>query len=72
MFEIKHLKYAKQSYFSHLFDTLKYSYYSFNAGVIFLIHGFLPCIFTKKGSTIINNLNEIIIEKRSNLEKLIQ
>jgi hypothetical protein len=72
MFEIKHLKNAKQGYFSHLYDTINYSYYSFYAGIIFLIHGLFPCIYTSRGSSIINNLNEIIIEKKNNLEKMIE
>lgn len=72
MFEIEHLKYAKQNYKEHLYDTLYYSFESIKASFIFIIHGFIPCIFTKKGSQIIHNLNEIIIEKKSKLEKLIE
>jgi hypothetical protein len=71
MFEIEHLKYAKQNYFSHFIDTVNYSFTSLKASVFFIIHGFIPCIFTKKGSDIIHQLDEIIIEKRSNIEKML-
>lgn len=72
MFEIKHLKYAKQSYLLHLYDTINYSYHAFHAGIVFIIHGLFPCIYTSRGSTIIYNLNEVIIEKKNNLEKMIE
>ena len=72
MFEIKHLKYAKQCYLSHLYDAINYSYQSFHAGIVFIIHGLLPCIYTSSGSMIIHNLNEVIIEKKNNLEKMIE
>jgi len=70
MFEIYHLKYAKQTYLSHLKDALYYSYLSTKASIIFIIHGIVPCILTHKGGTIINNLNEKILQKKSNIDKL--
>ena len=72
MFEINHLKYAKQTYYTHCSDAFYYSYLSLKASFVFFIHGLIPCIYTKKGSRIIQDLNEIIIEKRNNIEKLIE
>lgn len=71
MFEIEHLRYANQSYLEHLKDALYYSYLSMKASIIFSIHGLFPFIYTRKASTIINELNEIIIQKRADAENLI-
>jgi len=70
MFEISHLKYAKQTYFCHLKDTLYYSYLSTKASIIFIIHGLFPFILTHKGSEIIFKLNDNILEKKNNIDKL--
>lgn len=71
MFEISHLKKAKQSYISHCYDAFLYSYVSLKASVIFFIHGLIPCIFSKTGSTLINELNHNISKKNDNLTDII-
>ena len=59
----KHLEDIKQTYFEHFKDAFYYSFFSFQAGIYFLIHGLYPDIFIKSGSTAIFNINGQIIEK---------
>ena len=64
-----HLDDIKESYVEHLIDTLKYSFMSFSASVIFLIHGIFPDYLVSNGSNMINNLNIILIEKNKILSQ---
>jgi len=64
-----HLDDIKETYVEHLIDTLKYSFMSFSASVIFFIHGVFPDYLVSNGSNMINNLNTILIEKKKILSQ---
>ena len=59
-----HLDDIKETYVEHLIYTLKYSFMSFSASVIFLVHGVFPDYLVSNGSNMINNLNIMLIEKK--------
>jgi hypothetical protein len=61
--EFKHLKYVKQGYFEHLFDSLYYSITSLKASIYFFINGLYPDLFEFNGSNEIQNLNTSITNK---------
>ena len=42
----------------HLKHACFYSIQAFKSSVIFLVHGFFPCLFQKTGSEIIKDLND--------------
>jgi hypothetical protein len=65
--KFKHLEFVKQSYFEHLTDALSYSFASFKASVYFFIHGFWPDLFEFDGSKQIEDLNKILVYKKSKL-----
>ena len=57
-----HLKELNITYIEHLGQACKYSFTSFYASIIFIIHGFFPNIFIYTGSNIIKQMyfNNII------------
>ena len=54
----KHLEEHSISYFEHMRRSLGFGYQSFKAGLIFLIHAFLPFILVEDGSEAIAKLND--------------
>jgi hypothetical protein len=64
-----HLDNTKETYVEHLIDTLKFSFMSFSASVIFFIHGIFPDYLVSNGSNMINNLNIMLIEKKKILSQ---
>ena len=64
-----HLDNTKETYVEHLIDTLKFSFMSFSASVIFFIHGIFPDYLIFNGSNMINNINIMLIEKKKILSQ---
>jgi hypothetical protein len=64
-----HLKYVKQTYFEHLLDAISYSFMAFKASGYFFIHAYWPDIFEFNGSKQIEELNNIITDKRNKINK---
>lgn len=52
----KHLDSVNESYFQHLFFTLKYAGCCFLAGFVVVLHGLIPGLFEKDASTLIRKL----------------
>jgi hypothetical protein len=52
-----HLKEINMGYFQHLFGALGYAFECLAISIIFVIHGFLPDIFTTLGSKRIRALD---------------
>lgn len=52
----KHLEGVGESYFEHLFFTLKYGGSCFLAGFMVIMHGLVPSLFETGASTIIKKL----------------
>ena len=55
---IKHPEEQNMTYVEHLKHVCFYSIQAFKSSVIFLVHGFFPCLFQKTGSAIIKDLND--------------
>ena len=60
----KHLNDIGQNYWEHFFDAISYSYISFKASFYFFVHSIFPDSFVFDGSREINNLNNILINKK--------
>lgn len=58
-----HLRFANQTYFHHMKDSLHYSWCSFKASFYFFIHAFYPDLFQHSGSDVVITLNDDILEK---------
>ena len=54
-----HLQQLIITFVEHFLQATKYSFISFHAGIIFLIHAFFPNLFMTTGSTIIRDLHNI-------------
>ncbi len=52
-----HLQEHGVSYFGHFRRSMRFSYISFKASIVFLIHAFIPEIFQDTGSNMILELN---------------
>lgn len=59
----KHLTDAKQSYATHFYDSIGYSFKALKAVWFFTVHAFLPDFCEYNGSGCIKNLNDILQEK---------
>jgi len=64
---IHHLTSINQTYFEHLSHAWGYSYESFKAGILLLIHGALPTFFVTEGGNCIIDLAKEIDSKRQHL-----
>jgi hypothetical protein len=56
---MNHLQQLNITFGEHFLQATKYSFISFHAGFIFLIHAFFPNLFITTGSTIIRNLHKV-------------
>ena len=65
-----HLKYVNQTYFEHFFDAISYSFMACKASGFFFIHAFWPDIFEFNGSKQIEELSNIITDKRNKIIKI--
>lgn len=68
----QHLRENNQDYLPHLFDAVSYAFYSFWAGIVFIIHAFMPFLLPHTGSSIIDSLNTKIAEKQALVYRDIQ
>jgi hypothetical protein len=53
---VKHPEEQKMTYFEHLKHACSYSVQAFGCSLVFMVHGFVPCLFEKIGSTMIQDL----------------
>ena len=60
-----HLEFAGQTYRQHFKDSMKYSWKSFKASVVFFIHAVYPNSLRHTGSSIITEVNDTIVTKYS-------
>lgn len=55
---LKHPEEQNMTYFKHLKHACSYSIQTLGYSIVFMIHGFIPCLFEKTGSTMIQNLHD--------------
>ena len=54
---IKHPEEQNMTYFEHLKHAFSYGLEALYCSIIFIVHGFIPCLFEKTGSTMIQHLH---------------
>ena len=54
---VKHPEEQKMTYFEHLKHACSYSVQALGCSLIFMVHGFVPCLFEKTGSIMIQRLH---------------
>jgi hypothetical protein len=54
---LKHPEEQNMTYIEHLKHACSYALQAFGCSLIFVVHGFIPCLFEKTGSTMIQQLN---------------
>ena len=62
-----HLLFVRQTYCEHFIDAISYSFMSCKASCFFFVHAFWPDIFEFNGSTQIEQLNNILVNKKNKL-----
>lgn len=55
---IKHPEEQNMTYFEHLKHAFSYGVQALSCSIIFIVHGFIPCLFEKTGSIMIDQLND--------------
>ena len=55
---LKHPEEQNMTYFEHLKHACSYGIQALGCSLIFVVHGFIPCLFEKTGSAMIKDLND--------------
>lgn len=55
---VKHPEEQKMTYFEHLKHACSYSVQALGCSLVFMVHGFVPCLFEKTGSVMIQRLHD--------------
>lgn len=66
---IEHLKDNNMSYFEHIKFAGKNGFSCIKAGLLLTLHGFIPALFPKAGSKLVNKLNKNFTEHNEMLQK---
>jgi len=71
---LQHPEEQSMTYFEHLKHACSYGFQVLGCSIIFMVHGFIPCLFEKTGSTMLEQLNEQLhgnnMKKNSDKEKM--
>jgi hypothetical protein len=65
---LKHPEEQGMTYFEHLKHACSYALQAVGCSFIFIIHGFIPCLFEKTGSTMIEQLNNQLNQNKTKKE----
>ena len=55
---LQHPEEQNMTYFEHLQHALSYGIKAFGCSLAFIVHGFIPCLFEKTGSVMLERLND--------------
>ena len=55
---VKHPEEQNMTYFEHLKHACCYSVQALGCSLVFMVHGFVPCLFEKTGSIMIQRLHD--------------
>ena len=69
---IAHPKSVNETYFEHLVHAMGFSLRMMTGGLACLIHGVLPFLFVATGSRAINDLHDLMVNKRRRAPKASQ
>ena len=54
---LQHPEEQNMTYLEHLKHACSYGIQALGCSIIFIVHGFIPCLFKKTGSSMIEHLN---------------
>jgi hypothetical protein len=54
---LKHPQEQNMTYIEHLKHACSYGIHALGCSIIFIVHGFIPCLFEKTGSSMLEDLN---------------
>ena len=54
---LQHPEEQNMTYLEHLKHACSYGIQALGCSIIFIVHGFIPCLFEKTGSSMIEHLN---------------
>lgn len=54
---VKHPEEQNMTYFEHLKHACCYSVRALGCSLVFMVHGFVPCLFEKTGSVMVDRLH---------------
>ena len=54
---VKHPEEQSMTYFQHLKHACCYSVQALGCSLVFMVHGFIPCLFEKTGSVMVHRLH---------------
>ena len=55
---VKHPEEQNMTYFEHLKHACCYSVQALGCSLVFMVHGFVPCLFEKTGSVMVYRLHD--------------
>ena len=55
---VKNPEVQNMTYFEHLKHACSYSVQALGCSLVFMVHGFVPCLFEKTGSIMIQRLHD--------------
>ena len=67
---IKHPEEQNMTYFEHLKHACSYALQAVGCSLVFVVHGFIPCLFEKTGSIMIKDLNDQLNGNGTKNEKI--
>ena len=67
---IKHPEEQNMTYFEHLKHACCYALQAVGCSLVFVVHGFIPCLFKKTGSAMIKDLNDRLHGIKTKNEKM--
>lgn len=71
---LQHPEEQNMTYLEHLKHACYYGIQALGCSIIFMVHGFVPCLFEKTGSVMLEQLNEQLhgnnMKKDSDKEKI--
>ena len=67
---LKHPEEQNMTYFEHLKHACSYAVKAVGCSIVFIVHGFIPCLFEKTGSAMIKDLNDRLNGNKTTKEKI--
>jgi hypothetical protein len=67
---LKHPEEQNMTYLEHLKHACSYAVKAVGCSIVFIVHGFIPCLFEKTGSAMIKDLNDRLNGSNATKEKI--
>ena len=67
---LKHPEEQNMTYFEHLKHSCSYAVQAVGCSLVFFVHGVVPCLFQKTGSTMVEHLHDQLNGNVTEKEKI--